>query len=341
ITWRSMKSATKSVWMSGASPGPSQTTSVVSLMCGSGVSVRPVTTPAERGADSAPPLFGSSFALTMIVRGPRTTMPARSGLPIDTRRTVPRNWRMRVLPLRSQIGAPGSSGALSFASVSAGISSFSIPSVTARSERARASDSSKCSRPARWLRALHEDSATAATTKVASARAESRLLMPLPLLLDERARREHPDVLHDHPAPHVVLLTPRRGDDDVDVAVRGDEAAHAGDAVHLHRHRAHALVDHQRQEPGALGDELRPGDRLVLPDRRPRDAADDLLRIVDRALRQRVRRPGHHLQGVGADARADRDRVARNHHVGHRVLPRSAGRLHLHVHRLQVAVDHR
>ena len=107
----SMKSATKSECTAGSSPCP-QTMKLVSSMRGGGVRVR-FETMLERTA--APPRLASrrssnGFALIMIVRGPRTTTPAISGLPIETRRTGDARWIMRDLPACTQIGSPGPSG---------------------------------------------------------------------------------------------------------------------------------------------------------------------------------------------------------------------------------------
>src|SRR5438094_161497 len=127
-----MKSVMNSVWMSGVWL-PSHTMRVVSATLGSGVSVLPVTTPELLAPPpSAPPAGGgTSLALTMMVRGPSTTMPASDGSPSDTRLMGFFSWSTRLLPLRTQIASPGSSMApprLGAAAASAGMVSFWKPS---------------------------------------------------------------------------------------------------------------------------------------------------------------------------------------------------------------------
>src|SRR5262245_24768572 len=106
ITCRGKKSATKRLCTSGLWAPSSHTVSVVSLKFGWGVKVV-LETVARRscwtvGPTFAPSGFGSCLPLIRIVRGLRTTTPAISGLPTETRRTGRRNWTTRLLPDRSQ-----------------------------------------------------------------------------------------------------------------------------------------------------------------------------------------------------------------------------------------------
>ena len=81
-----------------------------------------------------------------------------------------------------------------------------------------------------------------------------------------------------------------RGRDDVDAGAGQHVAGDADHFVDAHRHRAHALGNDRRQaRAGFLRRQLRGEDRLVLDDRHDQAAADDLLRLGERALRRLAR----------------------------------------------------
>src|SRR5438046_2657189 len=85
----------------------------------------------------------------------------------------------------------------------------------------------------------------------------------LVLLLDTLARGEHLHVLQDHLAPLILLTLGLPGDDDVDVAVRRDEAADAAPAVDPERHAAHPVGGHETQHAEALQHQTPAQDRLM------------------------------------------------------------------------------
>src|SRR5438132_13031103 len=144
---------------------PSHRMRVVSATLGSGVSVLPVTIPEVLAPppDSPPGGGGTSLALTMMVRGPSTTMPASDGSPSDTRLTGLFSWSTRLLPLRTQIASPASSMAparLGAGTASSGIFSLSIPSDTALLAPGRADPSSNSLATGALLFTLHDERTT-------------------------------------------------------------------------------------------------------------------------------------------------------------------------------------
>src|SRR5437773_1213586 len=153
---------------------PSHTMRVVSATLGSGVSVLPVTTPVLLPPPPSPPGGGgTSLALTMMVRGPSTTMPASDGSPSDTRLTGFFSWSTRLLPLRTQIASPGSSVApprFGAAAASAGMVSFWTPSVMVLVAPGRPDASSKSFATGAFLFMLHDERTTIEAATVLMAR---------------------------------------------------------------------------------------------------------------------------------------------------------------------------
>src|SRR5437667_2314696 len=178
---------------------PSHRMRVVSATLGSGVSVLPVT---AREVRAAPPWVppggaGTSLALTMMVRGPSTTMPASDGSPSDTRLMAVFSWSTRLLPLRTQIASPASSMAparLGAGTASSGIFSFSIPSDTALVAPGRPDASSNSFATGAFLFTLHDESTTIEAATALSARPgrqppmSSSLLPLVPVRVTEPVR---------------------------------------------------------------------------------------------------------------------------------------------------------
>ena len=157
-------------------------------------------------------------------------------------------------------------------------------------------------------------------------------------LLDHLADRQHADVLEHDLALLLGEALGRACDDDVDVAVRRDESAHARDVVDLDRHAPHARVDHEREQPGALADHLRLEDRLVPLDVRDGHASGDRLEVAEGAVRLRLDRPRHQPQLVLLDAGADPDRLTGDGDLDDRPVRRPACRLQVHPQLAEVAV---